>query len=171
MNILSNVIVDLLGYNNPEERQIYKYGVQILLSDLSNFLIIIVPSLIFNKLSEGIVFLITFISIRRYCGGFHCSSCLRCNITFLMIFTLSFLPYGKYALQFNICYIFSLVGILYITLTDEFIEYEFKKKTVINIFLIPLAINLFIPSLIIYVKFTVIAIYALLLLGKWGDLQ
>ena len=66
---------------------------------------------------------------------------------------------------------FSLVGILYITLTDEFIEYEFKKKTVINIFLIPLAINLFIPSLIIYVKFTVIAIYALLLLGKWGDLQ
>lgn len=73
MNILSNVIVDLLGYNNPEEREIYKYGVQILLSDLSNFLIIIVPSLIFNKLSEGIVFLITFISIRRYCGGFHCS--------------------------------------------------------------------------------------------------
>lgn len=56
MNILSNVIVDLLGYNNPEERDIYKYGVQILLSDLSNFLIIIVPSLIFNKLSEGIVF-------------------------------------------------------------------------------------------------------------------
>ncbi|WP_413464592.1 accessory gene regulator B family protein [Catenibacterium mitsuokai] len=55
MNILSNVIVDLLGYNNPEEREIYKYGVQILLSDLSNFLIIIVPSLIFNKLSEGIV--------------------------------------------------------------------------------------------------------------------
>ena len=49
MNILSNVIVDLLGYNNPEEREIYKYGVQILLSDLSNFLIIIVPSLIFNK--------------------------------------------------------------------------------------------------------------------------
>ncbi|WP_366788645.1 accessory gene regulator B family protein [uncultured Catenibacterium sp.] len=42
MNILSNVIVDLLGYNNPEEREIYKYGVQILLSDLSNFLIIIV---------------------------------------------------------------------------------------------------------------------------------
>lgn len=88
-----------------------------------------------------------------------------------MIFIFSFLPYGKYALQFNICYIFSLVGILYITLTDEFIEYEFKKKTVINIFLIPLAINLFIPSLIIYVKFTVIAIYALLLLGKWGDLK
>lgn len=48
MNILSNVIVDLLGYNNPEERDIYKYGVQILLSDLSNFLIIIVPSLIFE---------------------------------------------------------------------------------------------------------------------------
>jgi len=66
--------------------KIYTYGIHLILSDLSNFLIILVPSLFLHKVNVGITFIAIFCLIRRYSGGYHCSSNLRCNMTYLMIY-------------------------------------------------------------------------------------
>lgn len=167
MDRISNAIVNLFASDEEvERRDIYKYGINILLSDLSNLLVIIIPSLIMNRLLEGVVFLITFISIRRYCGGYHCSSCIRCNISFLCIFLLSLMSYNIEIVTLHVIFALSVITIIYITWKDTFIEMKFKKKTLLHLLIIPTFAYMIKPSVIPQVEFTIIVICCLLLMQR-----
>lgn len=86
--ILNQILNFILHYKKLDAGniKIYTYGIHLILSDLSNFLIILVPSLFLHKVNVGITFIAIFCLIRRYSGGYHCSSNLRCNMTYLMIY-------------------------------------------------------------------------------------
>lgn len=74
----------------PKEfEDIYIYGFELLLSFISSTLIIIVTGALLHKTISSFVFLLVFISVRRFTGGFHANTYLKCKIitvaTYLLV--------------------------------------------------------------------------------------
>lgn len=68
---------------DDEMAEVYKYGIEIIVSSLINFLLILISSLILGDLLAGIVFMTLFVLLRSYTGGYHAETYLRCNIAFI----------------------------------------------------------------------------------------
>ena len=86
MEKLSQSIVGFICRNmqvDDEMAEVYKYGIEILISSLINFLLIFISSMILGDLIAGIVFMTLFILLRSYTGGYHAETYLRCNIAFI----------------------------------------------------------------------------------------
>ena len=85
---LSECITDFLLRKKTirnEEKDIYVYGVELIISSIINLLICLIISLLCEDFANGLVFFISFSSLRRFTGGFHSKSFLRCNIIFAVI--------------------------------------------------------------------------------------
>lgn len=72
--LLSNGTID------EEDRELYIYGLFILLSQLMFFIITAVFGLALGCIVESIVFYVAFQFIRKYAGGYHASTEARCEI-------------------------------------------------------------------------------------------
>lgn len=95
---ISNTIVGYLLKENvientDDDKEYYQYGIEITISSLLNIALILIVGVIFCSLTESIIFLLCFIPIRQYTGGFHASSYLRCNLSFCICFALLILCY------------------------------------------------------------------------------
>ena len=92
LNRVSDKLTESWCQNNIipyEMKEIYQYGLEVLISNIiSSISIITVGILIFDILSTA-VFLLIFILLRSYCGGYHADTYLKCfittNITYLVI--------------------------------------------------------------------------------------
>lgn len=62
------------------EKELYLYGFFILISQILYFVITIIMGILLDIVSLSIVFYISFQFIRRYAGGIHASSELKCEI-------------------------------------------------------------------------------------------
>lgn len=78
---------------SEDEKEIYQYGVEITISSILNILFVLLLSILFRSLLSGIVFLMCFIYVRRYTGGYHAETYFRCNsalcITYIVVFLIS----------------------------------------------------------------------------------
>lgn len=72
--LLSNGTID------EEDRELYIYGLFILLSQIMFFIITAVFGLALGCIVESIVFYVAFQFIRKYAGGYHASTEARCEI-------------------------------------------------------------------------------------------
>lgn len=89
INYLSYNIADYFYLNKvieEEEKVIYVYGLQLIMSTVVGITLIIIIGLILNKFLLSLIFLMTFISIRMYSGGYHANSYVKCNLTLISIF-------------------------------------------------------------------------------------
>ena len=80
---LSDKITDILISNNAvkqEDHEIYYYGVQQGITLLLNILTTIVIALVCGELWQCLVFMLSFVLPRRYAGGYHARTPLRCYI-------------------------------------------------------------------------------------------
>ena len=68
------------GTINEEDKDLYIYGLFMLISHLMFFIIACVFGLILGCVFESVVFYIAFQFIRRYAVGYHASSETRCDI-------------------------------------------------------------------------------------------
>lgn len=71
-----------------KECGIYQYGCEIFLSMLLNTCFIFFQGILMDRLLETIIFIVCFIPIRVYAGGFHASSFFRCFILTNCMFTI-----------------------------------------------------------------------------------
>lgn len=62
------------------EKELYLYGFFILISQILYFIITIIVGILLDIVSLSVVFYISFQFIRRYAGGIHASSELKCEI-------------------------------------------------------------------------------------------
>lgn len=69
-----------------DKKDIYAYGLKLILSDIINFSIILFISVLLKHIVTGIVFLITFCSIRKHSGGFHAKTFWLCRLTMITTF-------------------------------------------------------------------------------------
>lgn len=72
--------------NSKTEKEYYKYGIQITLSSILNILLILSIGFLSSNIIESIIFLVLFISIRQFTGGFHASTYFKCNLSFCIVF-------------------------------------------------------------------------------------
>lgn len=80
---LSNYLTEKLLSNGTiidEDKELYIYGLFMLLSQLMFFIIACIFGLLLKCLFESIIFYIAFMLIRRYAGGYHASTETRCEV-------------------------------------------------------------------------------------------
>lgn len=102
---ISNRIADNLIASNvigADEKEIYTFGAEVLISYIINLLTIIVLGLALSAAMEGLVFLSSYALIRMYAGGYHASTFGRCYALSVVIMVV--------ALMFAV-YLFPCVGI------------------------------------------------------------
>ncbi len=66
-----------------DEIGIYAYGFEIFISDMMCVLNIILFGILFSRLLESILFLVIFVALRNFCGGYHANTHFVCNIIFV----------------------------------------------------------------------------------------
>ena len=82
-NLSTRITNKLLAKGNiaEDERELYIYGLFMLLSHLMYLVLTIVFGLIFKCFLESVIFYIAFQFIRRYAGGYHAETETRCEIS------------------------------------------------------------------------------------------
>lgn len=122
LNYLSRSITDFLLLKEiikTEEKEIYIYGVQLIISSIINFLICIITSLLFGELLNGLIFFVAFSSLRKFTGGFHSRCLLICNIVFTMIVLYKFLFFVVYIHEYHLIKCYQSSAILLINLKKD----------------------------------------------------
>ncbi len=80
---LANKICLINDITDSEKGEIISYGLEIMLSTTVSVLIITILSVMIGAFSEVILFLVPFMLLRTYSGGYHAQTHLRC---FLILF-------------------------------------------------------------------------------------
>ena len=96
LNKSANCLVGLLEkfYDlSEEERPVYVYGFELLLSTLSSMITICSVSIIIGKPGYAIFFMLFFFSLRLFTGGYHAKTYLICFITTNSLFIITILWY------------------------------------------------------------------------------
>lgn len=79
--IRSRVIED-----TDSDREYYQYGIEITVSSLLNIILILSIGIIARSFFESIIFLLCFVLIRQFTGGYHADTYVKCNLTFCISF-------------------------------------------------------------------------------------
>lgn len=72
--------------DSSDEKEYYQYGIEITISSLLNVILIIGIGILFRSVIESIIFLVCFILLRQFTGGFHADTYLKCNCSFCISF-------------------------------------------------------------------------------------
>lgn len=74
------------GIIAKEQRNVCRYGYEVLISTLCNTLLLLLISIALHRAAEFLVFMIVFVLTRTYCGGYHADTSLRCSLTLLLVY-------------------------------------------------------------------------------------
>lgn len=69
------------GSISDEERELYIYGLFMIISQAMFFALSCVFGLLFGCFAESIIFYVSFAAIRKFAGGYHASTEARCEIS------------------------------------------------------------------------------------------
>ena len=115
---LSRILTEFLisqGIGKSELFQIYMYGFELIISFLFSLSLIILIGILMRKIIVTFVFLIIFILLRRFTGGYHAPSFVLCQITtiltYLIVMEASYL-FTINLYEYLILYIFGSILIL-----------------------------------------------------------
>lgn len=89
MKHLSSCITDFYIKRNiikADEKEVYQYGVELILNEVITFSLILIYSVLAWKLRYAVEFLSVFCLTRVYCGGYHASKTSICRLTMIGIF-------------------------------------------------------------------------------------
>ncbi len=87
------------GYIKKEQLDEYLYGLNMLIDILINDITMLLIGVIMHMLWECIVFWLAYKILRKYCGGFHFSSSLKCYFSScfmcpIALLSIQFIPYN-----------------------------------------------------------------------------
>lgn len=85
---------------------IYAYGMELLISDVLNTIIVLLIALISHTLPAVVVFIAVFMGLRQFVGGYHANSHLSCMFTLVMVMLV--FSYGICNVSGQIAQIFSI---------------------------------------------------------------
>ena len=89
MEMLAEVVTDFLlkkRYITAEEKEVCRYGYAVLFSNLLGLFIIAIMSVLTGRIADGIVFAVVFVTTRKYSGGYHANTYLRCKLTVACVY-------------------------------------------------------------------------------------
>lgn len=138
---------------------IYKYGVEITISSIIGFALVLIIGLIFKSLMQALIFYIVFIILRSFTGGYHASSYLKCNLVFSIAASLViFFSKAATAVQFST----GVINSLFLPALSVFIwlapienpnkTIEKKRRIYFKTGSVFAAVILYILSLVLYIN-------------------
>lgn len=80
--LLRNEVIEAADY------EIYEYGIEQILSNIIDVITIIIIGVVIGNVQYGITFLIAFMALREYAGGYHASTPLRCYLLTVTVITI-----------------------------------------------------------------------------------
>lgn len=86
MEKIGSKIIEFFASNDlikNEDKEIYKYAFNIILSSLIHIATVMILGLCFNLLIESLIFYCAYIVIRKFAGGYH-AKCQQDVILFLL---------------------------------------------------------------------------------------
>lgn len=116
--LLSNKIIE------EHETEIYVYGYEAFISGVIDIFIALIIGAIFKNTVNTIIFLMEFISVRIYAGGYHAKTYVKCKLIFSMIaISVMIIP------KFDLPLVFSVLVILgFLLIVFAFAPIENKNK-------------------------------------------
>lgn len=128
-----------------DEWEIYQYSIEVLLSDVCYLFIAFLTALLTNSLWASVAFFTGFLSLRKFSGGYHASTYLRCHFLFwanqLLMILIYYLLSAKYGRIISLTFVsISIVCVFMLApvgnknkpLSDkEKLKYAFFSKIVI----------------------------------------
>ena len=75
------------GAISASDVELYEYGIYSFLFTLCPLGLVLIISVFLNMVIEGILLIIPFILIRKFCGGFHFQSSVLCGIVSTLVLT------------------------------------------------------------------------------------
>lgn len=111
LHSLSERIADFLLRQKCFEEEmlpVYIYGVELFLSSVLGVVLVILSGCLLGEFISSIVFLLSFIILRLFTGGFHCNSYFKCNLSLVLTFVAvillkdlyKFVPFQEFVLGF-----------------------------------------------------------------------
>lgn len=122
-------IADILEQQNkfaPEDKEVYRYGIQQGLNLALNILTTIVIGVLCGMVYPSILFLVCYMPLRSFCGGYHAKTHLRCYIYSVIMITCILLVAKYFAFNIVLYEILVLISLIIILLLAP-VEDEKKK--------------------------------------------
>lgn len=182
IDLLSTRIADFLckrNVINSEEKELYVYGYQLLISSFIGILLTIILGFLFGHGLLAIAFLIIFIPTRQHCGGFHANHFTTCIFSFLSVYLVIMLltefmiksDYILCTILMELFYFLTVVRFAPIEhknkpLSEEVKKDNYQKSIIYSVVWIMITIPcyFFLPELAILIALTLAAIAVLMLL-------
>lgn len=102
------------GTVKAEDRDIYRYGFEMGFAQVINLISTLLIGFVFGLPVESMFFLISFMTLRTYAGGYHSSSHLKC---YLLSITANLVVFGTVRLLIctgteHLCFYLGAIGVL-----------------------------------------------------------
>lgn len=141
------------------EREIYDYYFEIMLSTILNALFLVVFGIVFRNFINTILFMFGFIVFRTVSGGFHAASHMKCFLTLAMVFSLLiimlyFMPI-KWMNVFTILFLLISTLLIYFVAPVEHKNNPLDTNTRLKLKKYAQLLSVLISSIIIVLVFTV----------------
>ena len=114
MNKIAEIICKWLiktGGISADDRELYQYAIYSFLFEFAPLIIVLILGYIIKIPLEGILFIVPFLLIRKFSGGFHLQSATVCFCLSSIVLFL-FLLFIKRMLYFQIAILFSCIVVL-----------------------------------------------------------
>lgn len=147
----------------PENREFYFYGLQLAISKLFFFLVILIISILTKTLLVSMAFVFMYSAIRKYSGGHHCRSEVCCFFVSILLYLIMILFYDMdaYGVRIFLC-ISASVSIIFIIIfspiehknkplsTEERTKYGIISKMVAITLIVTVYVSLFLHINILF---------------------
>lgn len=178
-------IADILEQQNkfaPEDKEVYRYGIQQGLNLTLNILTTIIIGVLCGMAYPSILFLVCYMPLRSFCGGYHAKTHLRCYIYSVIMIT-SILLVAKYAtfniVLYEVLVLISLIIILLLApVEDENKKLDsdekrvFRKRAYVIAFLEVLLYHIFLLTHLTYCYIILcVALFSLSILMIIGSIK
>lgn len=93
----------LVEHLKDSKEEIYVYGFEIIISTMFGFASILLCSLFLHSFSLGVIFLLFFVPLRLFVGGYHAETYGKCfvisNLTYLLVWFINHILWNKFSFQ------------------------------------------------------------------------
>lgn len=113
------------GLIEQDKMAIYKYGYEILISNIINISVALIVGAIFSEFIESIIFLMVFAIMRKYCGGYHANTYLKCEIIFFLN-TVCIMILAKTNIHLELMWLYAI----YLFIIEKFAPIKNKYKPI-----------------------------------------
>lgn len=130
LSFISSHIVKKMILNNmidKNEKELFIYGIELIISNISSIFIVLLFGILFHKLIEAITLLILLWILRYYAGGYHAKTMLRCSCITILTFLLFVIYLNIFSSSSNLLMWFFII-LIYIFKIPNNLDIQINKR-------------------------------------------